>query len=228
MKKTPKATLKERAYASIRDAIINRQIRRDMIYSEQWFAEKFGVSRTPVREALLQLRNEGLVDVIPNRGMIIRNLTMDDAKHLFQMRGAIEGFCAAHLARSHDQPKAIATLDAIEAAMERCRDDFNMNDELAIHTETIAFADNPLFTEEFQRMRTQIEVFWWDVIALANRSLEAHREHEEILRCMRAGDAAGAYNASIRHSQITLQRIRERATFDSPSEWKLADYPMEK
>ena len=100
MKKTPKATLKERAYASIRDAIINRQIRRDMIYSEQWFAEKFGVSRTPVREALLQLRNEGLVDVIPNRGMIIRNLTMDDAKHLFQMRGASEGFCAAHLARS--------------------------------------------------------------------------------------------------------------------------------
>lgn len=217
-------TLKEQAYGSIREAILSKKIRRDMIYSEQWFADNFRVSRTPVREALLQLRSEGLIDVLPNRGMIIRNLTVKDAQHLFEMRSAIEGYCSAALAKRCHEPEAIAVLDTIEASIARCRDNFNIDDELAIHTLTIDFTQNPLFRDEFHRMRAQIEVFWWDVIALVNRGEEAHREHMQIYECMRAGDAHGAYNASVNHSQITLQRIRERATFDAPAELRPVNY----
>jgi len=221
------ATLKEQAYGSIREAILSRKIRRDTIYSEQWFADNFHVSRTPVREALLQLRSEGLIDVLPNRGMIIRNLTVQDARHLFQMRGAIEGYCSSRLARESREPEAVAVLDRIEAAMARCRDNFNMDDELAIHTLTIDYSQNPLFKDEFRRMRAQIEVFWWDVIAVTNRGEEAYREHEQIYECMRAGDVNGAYNASIRHSQVTLQRIREQANFEAPSELRPVDHFLE-
>ena len=65
-------SLKKQAYEAIRTAVLQRELKRNLIYSEQWFADRFQISRTPVREALLQLRNEGLIEVLPNRGVIDR------------------------------------------------------------------------------------------------------------------------------------------------------------
>ena len=223
MAKEKNPSLKEQAYIDIRNAIIEKKIRRDRIYSEQWFADSFSISRTPVREALLQLRSEGLIDVLPNRGMIIKTQTLEDAKQIYQMRAAIEGYCAAYMAAHSTEPEAIRVLDRIEECMNRCRENFNLDDELAIHVEAIAFTGNPMFEAEFRRMRLRIELFWHDVIALTNRGEEAHMEHVQILEAMRAGDPHKAYLASMNHSQVTLQRIREKGNFTAPTELKPVD-----
>ena len=220
MAKEKNPSLKEQAYIDIRNAIIEKKIRRDRIYSEQWFADSFSVSRTPVREALLQLRSEGLIDVLPNRGMIIKTPTLEDAKQIYQMRAAIEGYCAAYLAEHSTEPEAIRVLDHIEECMERYKRHFNMDDELAIHVQSIAYTGNPMFEAEFRRMRVRIELFWHDVIAMSNRDEEAHMEHVRILEAMRAGDPHKAYLASVNHSQVTLQRIREKGNFEAPVELK--------
>ena len=92
-------SLNVQAYDLISDAIIQSIIKRNEIYSEQWFADRFQISRTPVRKALLQLRAEGMIETLPNRGIIVKPLSRIDARGIFQMRMAVEGFCASELTR---------------------------------------------------------------------------------------------------------------------------------
>ena len=208
------ATLKEQAYRAILDGIIRKEITRGKIYSEQWFADNFRISRTPVREALLQLRMEGLVDVLPNRGVTVRTLTRQDARNTFELRAAIEGFCAANLARRRAEPEAQRALARIAEALERCRVDFSQKEELFIHEEIIRFSGNPLFQEQFDNMRTRVNIFWWNVIEAEHRRDQVYEEHKAILDAMTAGDEAGALDASYRHSRITLEVLFERFSFE--------------
>ena len=101
------ASLKTQAYDSIREAVINHTININEIYSEKWFADNFQISRTPVREALLQLRSEGLIEVLPNRGVIVKPMTMKDAKDIYQTRIMVESFCASYLAQHSKEEEAI-------------------------------------------------------------------------------------------------------------------------
>ena len=119
------ASLKRMAYESIRTSVLQRQLKRNVIYSEQWFADKFKISRTPVREALLQLRTEGLIDVLPTRGVIIHPLTLQDATDICHMRAAIEGYCSAYLAQHTQEPEAQKALERVKTVLERCRQNFN-------------------------------------------------------------------------------------------------------
>ena len=220
------ASLKEQAYRAIRDAIVSKTIRRDQIYSEKWFADNFRISRTPVREALLQLRSEGLIDVIPNRGVIVRNLTMEDAENIFEMRSAIEGYCCARLARHHEEPEARQVLEQIGKALDRCEESFNREDEMFIHLSAIRYAANPLLIAQFDNVSAMVDVFWWNVIQRPSRRDEVNAEHRKIYDCMCAGDAQGAYEASLEHCAITLEKIREGASFDAPEELRPAETPL--
>lgn len=203
-------TLKEQAYKAILDAIVTGQVKRGQIYSEQWFADSFQISRTPVREALLQLRTEGLIEVRPNRGVIVRDLTEQDARNLMQMRGAIESYCASYMAEHFREPEAKAAIERIRAALERCHENFNQADEMLIHEEIIRFSKNPLFIDQFDKLLTMIELFWWDVIKTENRREEVYREHKYIIDSIAVGDPFEARRASMTHSRITLEKIYER------------------
>ena len=208
------ATLKEQAYQAILDSIVSNRIQSGKIYSEQWFADSFHISRTPVREALLQFRLEGLMEVLPNRGVVLRTPTRRDARCTFEMRAAIEGYCAAFLASRHQEPEAQRSLERIRETLERCREDFNQKDELFIHEEIIRFCGNPLVQEQFDNMRTRIGIFWWKAIAAEHRREQVYEEHKAILDSMTAGDEAGALNASYRHSKITLDVLYEQFPFE--------------
>tara|TARA_R110002124_G_scaffold44773_4_gene136045 strand:+ start:370 stop:1026 length:657 start_codon:yes stop_codon:yes gene_type:complete len=59
--------------------------------SEKELCEKFGISRTPLREALKVLKSEGLIEMLPNRGARVTRLTLDDVKHTYDIMGALEG-----------------------------------------------------------------------------------------------------------------------------------------
>ena len=202
-------SLKEQAYKAILDGIITGQVKRGQIYSEQWFADSFQISRTPVREALLQLRTEGLIEVRPNRGVAVYDLTEEDARNLMQMRSAIESFCASYMAEHFREPEAKAAIERIRAALERCHENFNQADEMLIHEEIIRFSKNPLFIQQWDNLRTKIEIFWWDVIKTDNRREEVYREHKYIIDSITVGDPVEARRASMTHSRITLEKIHE-------------------
>lgn len=203
-------SLKEQAYKSILEGIVSGRIKRGQIYSEQWFADSFQISRTPVREALLQLRSEGLIEVCPNRGVVVRDPTEEDARNLMQMRSAIESYCAAYMAEHFREPEARASIERIRASLERCHENFNQADEMLIHEEIIRFSGNPLFIDQYDKLLAMIRLFWWEVIQTENRREEVYREHKYIIDSIAVGDPFEARRASMTHSRITLEKIYER------------------
>lgn len=216
-------SLKKQAYESIRTAVLQRELKRDLIYSEQWFADRFQISRTPVREALLQLRSEGLIEVLPNRGVIIKPVTLEDAKNIYQMRAAIEGYCSAYLAEHAQEKSGLEALERIETVLERCHKNFNYADELQFHLEIIQYTHNPEFLDQFNRMRTKIDVFWNEIVGKENRHEEIYAEHKAILDCMKAGAAEKAREASEKHLMIVLEKIQQGDLFEAFEDLKPVD-----
>lgn len=98
------------AYDQIRQAIIEGRYRPGQRLIEQRIGEEFALSRTPVREALRRLEAEGLVNSIPNRGAVVRDLSLEDVADLYGLRARMEAY-GAELAASRIQPEEIEQLD---------------------------------------------------------------------------------------------------------------------
>ena len=209
-------TFKEQAYRAIQEYIITNRMQRGQIYSEQWFADSLQISRTPVREAILQLRAEGLLEILRNRGVRIKDPTEEDARNVFQMRAAIDGYCSAYMAKHHSEENAIRSIRNIRSVIERCHENFNHDDELFVHEEIIRFCGNPLFEMQFQQIRTRINIFWWDVIRHENRREEVYREHIAIVDEIERGDIHAAFLSAVEHNNITYRRLCEQYQFPEP------------
>lgn len=93
----------------IREAILDGRLPPGRRLKEEELAQELGISRTPVREALLMLQAEGLVDAAPNRGATVRSHSADDLTDLYQLRALLEGY-AARLAATRLSGDTIAAL----------------------------------------------------------------------------------------------------------------------
>jgi DNA-binding GntR family transcriptional regulator len=105
------------AYDQIRRAIVEGRYRPGQRLIEQRIAEEFALSRTPVREALRRLEAEGLVHSEPNRGAVVREISLADIADLYGLRARLEAY-AAELAATRIDADGIAVLDAGMASFE--------------------------------------------------------------------------------------------------------------
>lgn len=134
-----RVSLTARAYARIRQRILDNEWPAGSLMLEQELAAKLQMSRTPVREALIRLENEGMVEVRPRHGMRVLPVSADDMEEIYAILTALESDAAAEIARMGLAP---AGLDALKRAV-RDMDDALARDDLA----TWARAD-----EHFHRM----------------------------------------------------------------------------
>lgn len=94
----PSGSMRKHVYQEIESAILSGALGPGESLGEVKLSEELGVSRTPVREALVQLELEGLVKTIPNRGAVVVGVTEDDVKEIYQIRMRIEGLAARRTA----------------------------------------------------------------------------------------------------------------------------------
>jgi DNA-binding GntR family transcriptional regulator len=88
------APLRQQVLDGLRQAIIDGRLAPGARLTERELTEMMGVSRTVVREALRQLETEGLIENIPNKGPVVRTLSLDEARDLYSVRAVLEGFAA--------------------------------------------------------------------------------------------------------------------------------------
>lgn len=105
------APLRQQVLDTLRQAIIDGRLAPGARLTERELTEMLGVSRTVVREALRSLESEGLVHVIPNKGPVVRELSMAEAEDLYQIRAVLEGL-AARLFVEHATAEQIEQLSA--------------------------------------------------------------------------------------------------------------------
>jgi DNA-binding GntR family transcriptional regulator len=77
-------------YQALREKILSNELRPGTQMLEQELVQLFGVSRTPVREALIRLQNEHLVQIVPRHGVRVRNVSMTDIEEVFQVQTSLE------------------------------------------------------------------------------------------------------------------------------------------
>ncbi len=87
-------TLREKIVDTIREAIVNGVLGPDTKISEPELAERFGISRTPIREALRQLESEGFITVVPRKGAVVSRLSKKDVEDFYELKGILEGYAA--------------------------------------------------------------------------------------------------------------------------------------
>ena len=204
--------LRSQAIEQMRDAIVTGVLTPGSMHSEQSIADQMGISRTPVREALLQLATEGLVAFVPHRGVRIRQLDPDHLASVLQFRAALESYCAAALAA---RPRA-EILEQLEAQLERQRHINVANDRLRwvaanieFHRTIIDSLGNPLVSEAFPTLAAHTMRIGYRMISRHERMQESIDEHVAVVAAIRRGDVNEARRLAEEHLYVTKVLMKQ-------------------
>jgi DNA-binding GntR family transcriptional regulator len=200
-------SLREQVSRALEAALVAGELQPGEIYSAPGLAERFGVSATPVREALLDLVRDGFVEVVRNRGFRVVEMSETDLDQIFAIRSLLEVSTtaqAADLLTSERLERLDALADAIEAAAASGDLIGYLDADRRFHGELISALDNPRLTELIDRLRRQTRLFGLDELVRSDRLTTSAREHRELLDALRAHDAQAAHDlmsAHIRHTR---------------------------
>lgn len=159
---------------------------------EQKLAEQYGISRTPLREALKVLASEGLVILKPRRGCYVTEISPQDLDDIFPLIALLEGRCAAE-AVAKMTPADLEQLTAIHerlelsAREERIADFFEANQEF--HKTIQELANNRWLLQVIQDLRKVLKLSRLHSLSLEGRLQQSLEEHRAILAALKAGDA---------------------------------------
>jgi DNA-binding GntR family transcriptional regulator len=210
VQRTP--SLRDQAVQQLRNAIVVSDLKPGTLHSEQTIAEKMGLSRTPIREALLQLAGEGLVVFIPNRGVRVVDLDAEHLAHVLQFRAAIEG-CGASRMASNADPKRMAKL---KAEIKRQRAIIKNGERLRwveanadFHAILAESCENRLMIEAFAPLASHTKRLGYRMNDRAQRMKESLDEHSAIVDAICRGDADRARSMAEEHLYVTTVLMKQ-------------------
>lgn len=200
----PSKTLRELALEKVRDAIFSGHFRPGDRLVERDLCMQLGVSRTIVREVLRHLESEGLVSNPANKGPIVARLDLDEARQIYEIRGALEGMAARLCAERRDS----AIVAELEKALAGIRQAYDDNDMAQVLAHTTGFYET-LFTSidrhvawsVVKLMMVRINHLRSMTIKTERRSVEGPAQMQKIVDAIRVGDGAAAEHAAAEHVQ---------------------------
>ncbi len=186
--------LHEELVARLSDMIFAGELVPGERVPEKALCQRFGISRTPLREALKVLAADGLITLLPNRGARVTRLTPEDADELFPVMGALEAL-SGELACARATDADIAEVKALHYQMALHhtrgeRDDYFRCNQ-AIHRKIMDMAGNPTLAQVYDGLAGRIRRVRYLANSSRSRWDEAMAEHERILALLEARDGAG-------------------------------------
>lgn len=159
---------------------------------QEEIAAEFGVSRVPVREALFQLQAEGLVQMIPNKGMYVRAPTEAELREWFRLRALIEADVLEEAVPRHDAA-SLNRLETVQAALDKARavTDWIAGDR-EFHEQLYAPAQRPESMAIVRRLRFLVDRFYFAKMKPTTRAQGWQDEHHALIRAVRRRDAKAA------------------------------------
>jgi DNA-binding GntR family transcriptional regulator len=204
------ATASARIYADLRAELVSLQRRPGEAVSETEIALAYGVSRTPVREAILKLSDEGLVEIFPQSGIIVSRIPIAALPETIVIRRALEETTARLTAELATSSQILALHSIVERQREadaaRDRDAFHQADEL-FHATIAEIARYPGIWKLILQVKVHVDRFRRLTLPQAGRMTQVIAEHAVILSAIEAHDAAGAAIAMGKHLERLLGDI---------------------
>ena len=199
-------SLREKVIRALEAAIVAGELQPGVIYSAPALAERFGVSATPVREAMLDLVSEGFVEPLRNRGFRVIELSDEDLDNIAQIRMLIEVPIMSQIA-PRLTAAAFEKLTVAAEAIERAAADRDVLEYLdadrRFHVALISAIGNPRLTDLVDRLRRQARLFGLMDLAKSGRLMASARDHRKLLDMIRAGDTQAAENLMRAHISHT-------------------------
>lgn len=199
----PRRNLREEITQTLRAAVISGMLRPGVVYSAPSLATQFGVSPTPVREAMLDLAGEGLVDPVRNKGFRVTELSEQDLDELSELRALIEVPTVRRIAETGIAPEVLAELRRLAASIEQAAANRDLITHVAadmdFHLTLLAVAGNRHLVETVRSLRARSRIYGLHALAERDALVPSAREHTELLDLIEAGDADAAEQLAGRH-----------------------------
>lgn len=205
-----KPSLMGEAYRALKQAIRDNVFSPGFQGSEQEIATRLGMSRTPVHEAILRLQEDGLVRILPKRGVVVCALSPRDMREIYEVAIALEAVAAELLAGRPDEWRTAfaGELDDLNAQMRAAlrHDDLNawaLADE-KFHLALVERCDNSRIARMAQTIRDQYHRARMLTLRMRPKPTASIDDHQAIIEAIRRGQVAEAHDFARRH------RIRAR------------------
>lgn len=187
--------LSDRIRNALTDAISSGELAPGTLLDEQQLADRYGASRTPVREALRQLATSGMVEIRPRRGVIVRHVTADEVMDMFETMAEIEAVCvrlATYRITPLERSRLLRIHEASEAAVEA--NDVDAHDALnrEFHEAIYRAAHNDFLAEQAIAVRTRLNAFRRMQLRQDRRLANSRAEHDAVMRAIAQGDGEEA------------------------------------
>jgi len=196
---------------SIKSAILSGQLKPDQVLVERRIAERLGVSKTPVREALIALARSGLLTTSPNQGISVRRLSLADIRHVYEERVLLEPWALAQVIGSGERDFATAA-DALDDARSHAASGDVAARALAnrrFHRGMYSLCENDFVVRSLDGLQdltalASASVLWekwptWDVESI---------EHRAIFDAACRGEADAAQELMHTHIETSIARVR--------------------
>lgn len=201
-------TASARIVRALEDDILNERLKPGMRLDEQAMAQRFKVSRTPVREALRYLASAGLVEVRRNHGAVVKALTITELVEMFQVMAELEGLCARLSARRMTKGERKDMRRAHEDCAARCEADnpdgfFEANNVL--HEIIYQGAHNRFLEAETRSLRNRVNPYRRLITFQPHRMRDSISEHEAVVDAIEAGDDEKAHQLMREHVNLLAE-----------------------
>lgn len=215
-----KSALYEQVADRLRERIYHHELCPGEPIDEKALCEAFGISRTPLREALKVLHSEGLVKLIPRRGCYVRYLDQDELDELFPVMAVLEGLCARETV-NNCSAEDLRHLEELHARLEK---------QAAIGDVDTYYEENFLFHQALQQLsgnrwlqraisdlRKILRLARHQQLSVPGRLQASLNEHRQIMEALRQHDADLADQAMQQHLQAQWQALQQLDAKDSVS-----------
>jgi DNA-binding GntR family transcriptional regulator len=190
-------TLRESILETIRDAIISGTLKPGEKVAEPELAERFGISRTPIREAFRQLESEGYLTVVPRKGAVVVSFSQRDVEEFYAIKSILEGY-AARKACEKLSAKEIEKLQSINDKLRALAREGDIKHFFKVHNSFhelfVKAADNEKLTEMIANLVGRFQRLRIASLSLPGRMEFSVQEHQKIIDAFRNKDSILAEN----------------------------------
>jgi DNA-binding GntR family transcriptional regulator len=211
--------LKEKVYSTIKKRILKFELKPGEKIFETEIANDLGVSRTPLREALNKLEQEGLIKTLPNKGYSVSKITATEIEELYEIREALEILAIRTAARNSRENDWIRFEESL-LGQTRVKDKESrklhgqtFQEAHEFHQEIARISGNETLQQMLNTVSERINRFQWMNLLLTDRGGSSRNEHVEIVKLLKQGkveEAVAAEQKHIRHSKDTILNLLKK------------------
>ena len=210
-RKAKRRTRVDLAYGKIKDRILKNSYKAGQQVLEQDLAQRLGMSRTPVREALIRLEREGLVEILPRRGMRVLPISPDDMREIYEVLTVLEARAAARLAERRPAAAEISALIQAADDMDRslAQDDLRgwAAADQKFHRKLLELSGNKRLAAMAATVADQVQRARMATLHLRPRPRQSNKDHRAVLQAILKGDAQKAHDRHRRHRLDAMEML---------------------